>query len=103
MNHSPNRKVPALEFDRQILVKRTRNDFSDYGFMVDASLAETFEVSIAHVNDEEAFLFFYPKEDLRSGSFSLYNLHAFLKRTGSLEDFAHSLGQSVRDDKAGTD
>jgi hypothetical protein len=48
------------------------------------------------VNDEEAFLFFYPKRDLNSPRYSLYNLHGFLKRTGSLEDFAHSLGPSVR-------
>lgn len=89
-------RIPALEFDRQILVNRTRYDFSDYGFCLDASLAMTFEISIAHANDEEAFLFFYPKEDLEVGAFSLYNLHAFLKRTGSVENFAHSLGESVR-------
>ena len=90
------RKIPALERDRRPLTDRTHFDFSDYAFVVEASISRLFEIVPIDVNEQEAFLFFYPKQDLESGLFSLYNLHAFVKRTGSIEEFAHSLGSSVR-------
>jgi hypothetical protein len=97
MDPSPvNRKIPALDSDRGPLKDRTRYDFSDYGFVVDATMSSDFEIVPVQANDEEAFLFCYPRRDLDSPRFSLYNLHAFLKRTGTLDDFAHSLGPSVR-------
>jgi hypothetical protein len=37
-----------------------------------------------------------PRRDLNTVRYSLYNLHAFLKRSGALIDFAHSLGPSVK-------
>jgi len=89
-------KIPALSRDRGPLRSRSQYDFSDYGFIVDVALGNDFEIVPVETNDEEAFLFFYPKRDLDSLRYSLYNLHAFLKRTGSLEDFAHSLGPSVQ-------
>jgi hypothetical protein len=90
------RKIPALDRDRGSLQDRLQYDFSDYGFIVSTLLSKEFEIVPVDVTDEEAFLFFYPRRDLDSSRFSLYNLHAFLKRTGSLEDFAHSLGASVK-------
>ncbi len=90
------RKIPALDSDRAPLRQRLQYDFSDYGFIVSESLAGDFEIVPVQVNDEEAFLFFYPERDLNTPRYSLFNLHCFLKRTGSLEDFAHSLGPSVR-------
>jgi len=90
------RKIPALDRGRTPLQERLQYDFSDYGFIVSASLAKSFEIVPVDVNDEEAFLFFYPKRDLNSPRYSLYNFHCFLKLTGTLEDFAHSLGTSVR-------
>ena len=89
-------KIPALDRDRGPLQERLRYDFSDYGFIIFASLTRDFEIIPVEVNDDEAFLFFYPKRDLDSPRYSLYNLHCFLKRTGGLEDFAHSLGPSVQ-------
>lgn len=88
--------IPALDKDRAALQERLRYDFSDYGFVVSASLAKDFEIVPVSVTDEEAFLFFYPKRDLNSSRYSLYNFHCFLKKTVPLEDFAHSLGPSVR-------
>jgi hypothetical protein len=90
------RRIPALDRDRAPLLNRGIYDFSDYGFHMNASLSAVFEIVPIETSDQEAFLFFYPKDQLRDGTFSLFNLHAFLKRTGSLEDFAHSLGPSVR-------
>jgi hypothetical protein len=86
----------ALDNDLRALQERLQYDFSDYGFVVSASLASDFEIVLVSVTDEEAFLFFYPKRDLNSPRYSLFNLHCFLKKTGTLEDFAHSLGPSVR-------
>ncbi len=90
------RDIPALKNDRAVLRERLRHDFSDYGFVVNANLSAEFEIVPVEANDEEAFLFFYPRCDLDSPRFSLYNLHAFLKKTGPLDEFAHSLGPSVR-------
>jgi hypothetical protein len=93
---TPPRKIPALERDRSPLQGRLQFDFSDYGFIASQSLEEDFEIVPVQVNDEEAFLFFYPRRDLGSPRYSLYNFHCFLKRSATLEDFAHSLGPSVR-------
>jgi hypothetical protein len=90
------RKIPALDRDRGPLQGRLQYDFSDYGFSIRASLATNFEIVPVDVNDDEAFLFFYPRRDLNTVRYSLYNLHAFLKRSGALIDFAHSLGPSVK-------
>lgn len=90
------RKIPALDRDRGPLQDRLQYDFSDYGFIVSTLLAKDFEIVPVDVNEDEVFLFFYPKCDLHSDRYSLYNMHAFLKRTGSLTDFAHSLGPSVK-------
>lgn len=84
-----------MRSDRSPLKSRSRFDFADYGFNVDATLSDDFEIVPTVVSDEEAFLFFFPKCDLGSERYSLYNLHSFLKRTGSIEEFAHSLGASV--------
>jgi hypothetical protein len=92
---SKTRHIPALENDRRPLTDRLRYDFSDYGFIVSGKLSEVFEIIPVQVNEAEAFLFFYPKEDLKSGRFSLFNLHAFLKYTGKIDEFAHSRGTSV--------
>jgi hypothetical protein len=92
----PPRKIPALERDRSPLHERLQYDFSDYAFIVSQSLEKDFEIAPVQVNDEEAFLFLYPRRDLNSPRYSLYNFHCFLKRTATLEDFAHSLGPSVR-------
>lgn len=89
------RNIPALANDRLPLTERIRYDFSDYGFVVSGKLSEVFEIVPVQVTEEEAFLFFYPKDDLESGSFSLFNLHVFLKYRGSIEEFAHSRGASV--------
>ncbi len=88
-------RAPALDQDRGPLQIRSIYDYADYGFTVRGSLNERFEIIPIRTDDAEAFVFFYPKDDLQAGRFSLLNFHAFLKRTGSLEDFAHSLGPSV--------
>jgi hypothetical protein len=88
--------VPALDRDRRPLLIRQQYDFSDYGFTLSASLEKDFLIVPVDVNDGEAFLFFYPRIDLGSPRYSLYNLHCFLKYSGSVEDFAHSRGPSVR-------
>ena len=88
-------KIPAFGYSRQPLLNRARYDFSDYGFVLQGSLADQFEIIPITVDDNEAMLFLYPKRDLGSARFSLFNLHGFLKRTGDVESFAHSLGPSV--------
>jgi len=90
------RRIPALERDRQPLIRRGLYDFSDYGFSVSISLAGPFEVVPMEVSEEAAFLFLYPRKDLETGRFSLFNFHIFLKYIGSLEEFAHSRGASVK-------
>jgi hypothetical protein len=88
--------IPALSYSRRPLLDRARYDFTDYGFTIAASLSQVFETIPMEVSDQEAFLFFYPKDDLAIGRFSLFNFHCFLKYTGSIEDFAHSRGASVQ-------
>lgn len=87
--------APVLKTDRDVLRERTSWDFRDYGFLVGSSVTKLFEVVATSANDEEAFLFFFNREDLSQDRWALFNLHVFLKRTGSLADFAHSLGASV--------
>ena len=89
-------EAPALATDRAALTLRTIYDYSDYGFIVSASVTEVLEVVPIRADDQEAFLFFYYKPDLAARRFCLFNLHCFLKRTESLDDFAHSLGTSMR-------
>jgi hypothetical protein len=95
MSETSRQAIPALNNDRRPLYERSRFDFSDYGFVVRSSLAETFEIVPIAINGSEGFLFFYPKQDLGSGRFSLLNLHAFLKYVGSIDEFAHSRDTSV--------
>jgi hypothetical protein len=95
MAETPARPIPALSSDHRPLYERTRLDFSDYGFTLRNALSETFEIVPITVSDLEAFLFFYPKQDLGSARFSLLNLHCLLKYVGSLDEFAHSRGASV--------
>lgn len=90
------RNIPALGYDRKPLLERAKYDFSDYGFTIDVTLSQVFEAIPMEVSDQEAFLFFYPKDDLAIGKFSLFNFHCFLKYIGSIEDFAHSRGASVQ-------
>ncbi len=90
------RNIPALAYDRKPLFERGQYIFTDYGFTVDNSLGNVFEIIPIEVSDEAAFLFFYPKDDLASGRFSLFNFHVFLKYIGSVEAFAHTRGSSVQ-------
>lgn len=90
------RNIPALGYDRKPLMDRARFDFTDYGFTISGSLLKAFETIPMEVSDQAAFLFFYPKDDLAIGKFSLFNFHCFLKYSGSIEDFAHSRGASVQ-------
>jgi hypothetical protein len=60
-------------------------------------LAEVFDAIPINVSDDAAFLFFYPKDDLAIGKFSLLNFHSFLKFSGTVTEFAHSRGASVKD------
>lgn len=70
-------------------------DFRDYGFLIHGRIRRHFDVYLTRLDDEEAFLFFYPKDTDVEAPFALFNLHCYLKRTGSIENFAHSLGASV--------
>jgi len=89
--------APVYTADRTPLLRRAQYDFSDYGLRLLGSLTETFEVVPARADEEELFLFFFPREDIAAGRWSLYNLHVFLKYSGALETFAHSRGASVTD------
>lgn len=90
------RDAPVLHLDRTPLEERAVFDFWEYGFRVSGRLRERFEIVPSTLDGSEAFLFFFPRDDLEAGSFSLLNLHAFVKREGPLEAFARSLGESVR-------
>jgi hypothetical protein len=87
---------PARQGDRGPLFLRGYYDLSDYGIHLSHSVESAFEVVPSLMTDEELFLFFFSREDIASNRYALFNLHAFLKRSGSLEDFARSLGESVR-------
>jgi len=97
MSHIPGiAAAPVYASDRSGLVSRQLYDFRDYGFEIPARLLERFEVVPARLTDEECFVFFFSREDVAQQRWALFNLHVFLKRSGPLEDFAHSLGESVR-------
>lgn len=87
--------APAYKGDRSPLFARSTYNFSDYGFVIPWIVAEAFEIVPVNVDDQQAFLFMFPREDIAEGRYSLFNLHAFLKFTGTVEEFAHSRGQSV--------
>ena len=89
-------EAPAYRADKHALTHRAQYDFSDYGFVINADLGTIFEIVPASVTDDEAFLFFFSIDDIRSGAYSLYNFHAFLKYSGGLEQFARSRGKSVQ-------
>jgi hypothetical protein len=89
-------EAPVFSSDRSPLKQRVSFDFRDYGFEIPAGTAELFEIVPTQLSDNEAFLFFFPREDIANGEWSLFNLHVFLKYQGDLEDFAHSRGDSVR-------
>jgi hypothetical protein len=87
--------APAYKGDRSQLTARTTYDFSDYGFVIPWIVSEAFEIVPVNVDDQQAFIFMFPREDIAEERYSLFNLHAFLKFTGTVEEFAHSRGQSV--------
>ena len=89
-------KAPVFSTDRSPLKQRTSFDFRDYGFEISAGTAELFDIVPTQLSDNEAFLFFFSREDIANGEWSVLNLHVFLKHQGSLEEFAHSRGESVR-------
>jgi len=89
------RDAPVLKTDRKVVRDRTCYDFRDYGFVVSSTAVSVFEVVATRADDEEAFLFFFNRDDLVSDHWALMNLHVFLKRTEPLADFAHTLGPSV--------
>jgi hypothetical protein len=87
--------APAYSSSRQQLAQRAYYDLSDYGFVIAGELGDVFEIVPINVDDEQAFFFFFAREDIVQQRYSLFNLHAFLKYSGSVEDFAHSRGESV--------
>lgn len=87
--------APAYRSDRALLQRRLLYDFSDYGLRLPGALAETFEIVPTRADDQELFCFFFPREDIAAGHWSLFNLHVFLNYIGTLESFAHSRGASV--------
>jgi hypothetical protein len=89
-------KAPVFASDRSLLTRRTSYNFRDYGFEIAPGLGELFDIVPTQLNDEEAFLFFFSREDIGSGHWALFNLHVFLKYKGTLDEFAHSRGESVR-------
>jgi hypothetical protein len=89
-------KAPVFSTDRSPLKQRTTFNFRDYGFEIPAGIAELFDIVPTQLSDSEAFLFFFPREDIANGDWSLFNLHVFLKYQGGLEEFARSRGESVR-------
>lgn len=89
-------KAPVFSTDRSPLKQRASFEFRHYGFVIPAGTAELFDVVPTQLSENEAFLFFFPREDIAKNEWSLFNLHVFLKYQGSLEEFAHSRGESVR-------
>lgn len=86
--------APARSLDPAPLTARSRYDFGDYGFQLDGRLADQFDIRLARA-DEEAFMFFWPRAIPPEHGFALFNFHCFLKKTGSLEEFARGLGPSM--------
>ena len=89
-------QAPIFSSDASFLSNRILYDFRDYGFELRSSLDNIFKIIPTVVSDQECFIFFFPNEDISNNRWSLLNVHVFLKRIGSIEDFAHSLGESVR-------
>lgn len=89
-------EAPVFATDRSLLEARTSFNFRDYGFEISAGVAELFDAVPTQLNDEEAFLFFFAREDTAKGNWALFNLHVFGKYKGTLEEFARSRGESVR-------
>lgn len=87
----------ARNLDTALLEARALYDFGDYGFEIDGRLAEPFDIRPARADDEEAFLFFWPRSLAPESGFALFNFHCFLKKTGPIEQFARSLGPSMAD------
>ena len=96
-------KAPVYAADRSALTKRTIFDFRDYGFEIGVGVNEIFDIVPTQLSDQEGFVFFFSREDVAKDRWALFNLHVFLKRTGSLEDFARSLGESVKTIPGGGD
>lgn len=88
-------KAPVYAYDRSPLAHRVCYNFRDYGFETAPGLADTFEVVPTRLTEEECFLFFFSRDDVAADRWALFNLHVFLKRTGSIQDFVHSMGESV--------
>lgn len=89
-------KAPVYGSDRSALGLRTIYNFRDYGFEIAPGAHDAFEVVPTRITEEECFLFFFSRDDILNGRWALFNLHVFLKRTGPLETFARSLGESVK-------
>lgn len=89
-------KAPVFASDRSLLTRRIGYNFRDYGFEIAPGLGEVFDIVPTQLNEEEAFLFFFSREDVTNGHWALFNLHIFLKYKGTLDEFARSRGESVR-------
>ena len=89
-------QAPVFKLDREQLEARTVIDFCDYGFTIASGTREMFDIVPTILSQEQGFLFFFPQADVRAGRWSLLNLHIFTAYQGSLEEFAHSRGESVR-------
>jgi hypothetical protein len=87
--------APAYRADRGPLQQRMFYNFADYGFTIPGALGDPFEIVPITVDEDQAFLFLFTREDIAQKRYSLFNLHVFLKYSGSLVDFAHSRGESV--------
>lgn len=89
-------RAPVFATDRSLLTRRASYNFRDYGFEIAPGLSELFDIVPTQLSDEEAFLFFFSREDIANGHWALFNLHVFLKYKGTLDEFAHSRGESVK-------
>jgi hypothetical protein len=89
-------KSPVFRSDRSLLKRRIAYNFCDYGFEIKTGLSEVFDIVPTRLDDEEAFIFFFSREDIHNGTWALFNLHVFLKYQGTLDEFAHSRGESVK-------
>jgi hypothetical protein len=87
--------APAFKSDRQPLYSRTVYDLSDYGYVIPGSLNDKFDIVPITLDEEQAFFFLFPKQDIDAKRYSLFNFHAFLKYSGTVESFARSRGKSV--------
>lgn len=88
---------PCLRGDKQTLNNSQTFGFLRFGLLIDCDVERDFLVSVASHSDKELFLFFAPRKDLKTDQFSLFNLHVFTDKTGTLDEFGHGLGESVAD------